>query len=465
MKRTIIEKLNNFTGQKVKVCGWINSKRNHGKITFLDVRDRSGVVQVVILPGNTHYETAEKISIESVVSIIGEVVKRPDNLINSNIVSGNIEIQLEKLEVISTCEKLPFELDDTKNVLEETRLKYRYLDLRSRRMKNNLINRHKSNKYIRDYLSKKGFIEIETPLLTKSTPEGARDFLVPSRNQPGMFYALPQSPQQYKQLLQIAGIEKYFQIVRNFRDEDQRGDRQPEFTQVDIEASFISEKYIIKLIENLVIGLIKSIYPNKKITLTPFPQITYRQAIEKYNSDRPDLRKNKSDNNELAICWIVDFPMFEKKEDGSYGPTHHPFTAMKQEFVKNFEKNNPENIIARQYDLVINGNEVAGGSIRTHDVDVLKRVFEFLGHSERDIENKFGHLLKAFKYGVPPHGGIAIGYDRLLMVLNNEINIREVIPFPKTGDGRDPLMDSPCKVDIDQLNELHITTQNRKRKK
>lgn len=465
MKRTIIKNLNNLIGQKVTVSGWVNSKRNHGKITFLDIRDRSGIVQVVILPGNSHYEIAEKISIESVVSIIGEVVKRPENLINNNIVSGKIEIQLDDLNVINVCEKLPFGLDDTKTVLEETRLKYRYLDLRSKRMKNNLINRHKSNQYIRDYLSKKGFIEVETPLLTKSTPEGARDFLVPSRNQPGMFYALPQSPQQYKQLLQIAGIEKYFQIARNFRDEDQRGDRQPEFTQVDIEASFINEKYIMKLIENLIIGLIKSIYPDKQITLTPFPQITYNQALEKYNSDRPDMRKNKSDNNELAICWIVDFPMFEKKEDGSYGPSHHPFTAMKPEFVNNFENHDPEKIIARQYDLVINGNEVAGGSIRTHDVDILKRVFEFLGHTEQEINNKFGHLLKAFKFGVPPHGGIAIGYDRLLMVLNNEINIREVIPFPKTGDGRDPLMDSPCKVDINQLNELHITTQDGKRKK
>ncbi|KKP89213.1 MAG: Aspartyl-tRNA synthetase [Berkelbacteria bacterium GW2011_GWA2_35_9] len=465
MNRVLTKNLNGLVGEKVTVFGWVNSKRNHGKITFLDIRDRYGIVQVVILPGNNDYEKAEKVSIESVVSVTGEVVKRPENLVNKNIISGDVEIQSEKLEVISPCDKLPFELDDTSGVLEETRLKYRYLDLRTKRMKQNLINRHKSNQFIRNYLSKKGYLEIETPLLTKSTPEGARDFLVPSRNQAGMFYALPQSPQQYKQLLQIAGIEKYFQIVRNFRDEDQRGDRQPEFTQVDIEASFVDEKNIIKLTENLVLELIKTIYPEKYLTLTPIPRLTHKEAMEKYQTDRPDLRKNKNDKNELAICWVVDFPMFEKKEDGSFGPSHHPFTAIKKEFVEDFEKQDPEKVIAQQYDLVINGNEVAGGSIRTHDVAVLKRVFEFLDHSQADIEEKFGHLLKAFKFGVPPHGGIAIGYDRLLMVLNNENNIREVIPFPKTGDGRDPLMDSPCRVDKKQLDELHITTQDRKRKK
>ncbi|PIP51308.1 aspartate--tRNA ligase [Candidatus Berkelbacteria bacterium CG_4_10_14_0_8_um_filter_35_9_33_8] len=465
MKRVLTKFLSGLVGEKVTVLGWINSKRNHGKIIFLDIRDRFGIVQIVILPGNDDYEKAEKISIESVVSVTGVVVKRPDNLINPNIISGKVEIQSEKFEVISPCDKLPFELDDTSEVSEETRLKYRYLDLRSKRMKKNIVNRHKSNQFIRNYLSKKGYLEVETPFLTKSTPEGARDFLVPSRNQAGMFYALPQSPQQYKQLLQIAGIEKYFQIVRNFRDEDQRGDRQPEFTQVDIEASFIDEKDIIKLTENLILELIKAIYPEKKLTLTPIPRLTYKEAIEIYQTDRPDLRKDKNNKNELAICWIVDFPMFEKKDDGSYGPSHHPFTALKKEFINDFEKQDPEKVIAQQYDLVINGNEIAGGSIRTHDVAVLKRVFEFLEHTQADIEEKFGHFLKAFMFGVPPHGGIAIGYDRLLMVLNNENNIREVIPFPKTGDGKDPLMDSPCRVEKKQLDELHITTQDRKRKK
>jgi len=376
---------------------------------------------------------------------------------NPKLETGQIEIEVEKLDLLAKSRTLPFEITkDTKTVDEEIRMKYRYLDLRSERMKKILELRHKVVKFIRDYLDEKGFLEIETPILTKSTPEGARDYLVPSRQQPGKFYALPQSPQQFKQLLMVAGVEKYFQIARCFRDEDPRGDRQPEHTQLDLEMSFVNQDEILDLIEDLYIKLVKTITPNKKITQIPFPRLSYKEVMEKYKTDRPDLRKNKKDPNELAFTWILDWPMFEyNEEEKRWDPHHHIFTAPKEEDIPLLDKD-PSKVHSWQHDLVLNGNEIGGGSIRIRDPEVQKKVFRLVGISEEDIEERFGHLLRAFEYGVPPHGGIAPGIDRLVMILANELNIREVIVFPKTGDGRDLMMEAPDEVEEKQLKELRL---------
>ena len=316
---------------------------------------------------------------------------------------------------------------------------------------------------MRDFLQKKGFVEIETPILTKSTPEGARDFLVPSRLHPGKFYALPQSPQQYKQLLQVAGFERYFQIARCLRDEDPRADRQAEFTQLDIEMSFVQQEDILSLIEKLFIEIVKKFFPEKKISKIPFPRIPYKKTIEKYKTDKPDIRKNKKDNNELAFCFIVDFPMFEwKEEEKRWDTMHHPFTKPKSEDPKEIKKH-PEKILAWQYDFVLNGVEIGGGSLRTTDLKILEAVFEVLGHKKSEIKEKFKHLFEAFQYGVPPHGGIAPGIDRFLMTILGEKSIREVIAFPKTGDGRDLMMGIPSEVSKEQLKELHLKISRSKK--
>jgi aspartyl-tRNA synthetase len=309
---------------------------------------------------------------------------------------------------------------------------------------------------MRNFLQREGFLEVETPILTKSTPEGARDFLVPARLQPGKFYALPQSPQQYKQLLQVAGVERYFQIAKCLRDEDPRADRQAEHTQLDIEMSFVSREDILNLVEQLYIELCKKLFPDKKITKIPFPRITYEEALKKYNSDKPDLRENKADPSELAFCFVTDFPMFEWSEhEKKWGAMHHPFTKPQTENIKEI-KTHPEKILAFQYDFVLNGIEIGGGSLRTTNLEVLLAVFEVLGHKKEEVKKQFGHLLEAFQYGVPPHGGMASGIDRFLAIVLAEPNIREVIAFPKTGDNRDLMMDAPSEVTEDQLKELHI---------
>jgi len=364
----------------------------------------------------------------------------------------------KKITVLAQAETPPFEVvNEDRQANEELRLKYRYLDLRHERMKKNMILRDKTIRYIREYLHNEQFIEIETPYMSKSTPEGARDFLVPSRNYPGKFYALPQSPQQYKQMLMIAGMEKYFQIVRCFRDEDQRGDRQAEFTQLDLEMSFTSQEEILTLIEKMYIELVETLLPEKKLTFKPFSRLTYKETMEKYKTDKPDLRKNKDDKNELAFVWITDFPMFEYKEgDKRWGAVHHPFTMINPENLDKLTLEKMGEAKAWQYDLALNGYEVAGGSIRNHNPELLKKVFQLLGHSDEEIQAQFGHLLEAFKYGVPPHGGIASGLDRLVMILAGEESIREVMAFPKTADARDPLMDSPSEVSKEQLEELGL---------
>jgi aspartyl-tRNA synthetase len=310
---------------------------------------------------------------------------------------------------------------------------------------------------VRDFLHDEGFIEVETPVLTKSTPEGARDYVVPSRVYPGKFYALPQSPQQYKQLLMVSGVEKYFQIARCFRDEDTRGDRQPEFTQMDLEASFVEREDIMALNEKLLIEIVEKLFPEKKIQQKPFPRISYKEAMEKYGTDRPDMREDKNDPNLLAFCWVVDFPFFEKTDEGGWTFTHNPFSRAIPEHEAWLEnKENIGDILTTQYDVVLNGFEIGGGSIRNHKPELLSKVFEVMGFSPERIKTNFGHMLEALAFGAPPHGGIAWGLDRLVALLLNQANIREVIAFAKTGEGRDLMMDSPSEIEAKQLKELKI---------
>ncbi len=475
MSRIYIEEITKHEGEKVNLKGWVHNRRDHGKLIFIDLRDKSDICQVVFLPSNKEaYEKAQDLRGEWVINIEGKVNPRPKGMENPNLKSGSFEVVVESLEILNKSETPPFILDtDGYEVGEEHRLKYRYLDLRRQRVKNNLMVRHKVNQYIRNFLSDDGFVEIETPILTKSTPEGARDYVVPSRLQQGKFYALPQSPQQYKQLLMVGGLEKYFQIARCFRDEDTRGDRQPEFTQLDMEMSFVEQEDIMAVNEKLLISLVQNLFPEKKIQEIPFPRITYKEAIKKYNTDRPDIRKDKEDKNLLAFCWVIDFPFFEKVEvdkgieeapalRSSEGAkrwtfTHNPFSAPKPEFMKDLmEAKKIGDILTTQYDIVLNGWEIGGGSIRNYSSGALQKVFEIMGHDFENIKQKFGHMLDAFNHGAPPHGGIAWGLDRLLMILQNEPNIREVIAFPKTGDAKDLMMDSPSEIDKKQLKELGI---------
>ncbi|MCX6722629.1 MAG: aspartate--tRNA ligase, partial [Candidatus Staskawiczbacteria bacterium] len=453
MPRFLVKDAAKHIGEKVRICGWVNTRRAHGKILFIDLRDISGVMQVVFVPSNKEvYELAETLRPEWVVEIIGQIVKRPENMINPKIETGQVEFSVESLKVLSESETLPLSIEtDGYEIGEEVRMKYRYLDLRRERLKNNLIARHKIVKFIRDFLSNENFIEIETPILTKSTPEGARDYIVPARLNPGKFYALPQSPQQYKQLFMVAGLERYFQIPRCFRDEDPRGDRQPEFTQLDLEMSFVEREDVMELSERMFITLVKNLYPNKKIQEIPFPRITYKEAMQKYKTDRPDMRKDKKDKDLLAFCWVIDFPFFEKTDEGKWTFTHNPFSAAKLEFRDDLlEKKNVEKILTSQYDIVLNGSEIGGGSIRNHRPEALEKVFEIMGYKKEVIKENFGHMLEAFKYGTPPHGGIAPGIDRIVSILQNEPNIREVIAFPKTGDGRDFMMQAPSEIDKKQ---------------
>jgi len=453
MERVINSDTTKYLGKQVRVCGWVNSIRLHGKIVFIDLRDVSGIIQLV-----STSDIAKEIRPEWVIEVIGKVSNRPPKMVNPKIETGKVEVSIESLKVLSKAKTLPFSIEgDGYEINEEKRMKYRYLDLRRGRMKRNMIGRQRIIKFIRDFLQEDKFVEIETPILTKSTPEGARDFVVASRLQPGKFYALPQSPQQYKQLLQIAGFERYFQIARCLRDEDPRGDRQPEHTQLDLEMSFVEQKDVMRLTEDLFISLVKKLYPEKKIQEIPFPRLTYEKAMKKYNTDRPDLRKNKNNADLLAFCWVIDFPFFEKSDKNKWTFTHNPFSAPKPEFMNDLlKKKNIKNILTSQYDIVLNGSEIGGGSIRNHESEALESVFEVIGYKKKDIKDKFGHMLKAFQYGVPPHGGIACGLDRFVAMMFGEKSIREVISFPKTGDGRDLMMDAPSEISKEQLKELKI---------
>lgn len=467
MKRTLAKDAPKNLNQEIKVMGWVNNIRTHGKIIFLDLRDISGTLQVVFAADkNTDLmKIAREIKPEFVIEIIGQVNQRPKGTENPDLPTGKVEILAKEVNILSPAKTLPFSIDDDGyEISEEKRLRYRYLDLRRKRLKRNLKLRQEIIHFVRDFLKSQGFFEIETPILTKSTPEGARDFLVPSRLQPGKFYALPQSPQQYKQLLMVAGFEKYFQIARCFRDEDPRADRQAEFTQIDIELSFVSQEDILSLIEEMMIKTVEKIFPEKKISQIPFPRIEYAEAMKKYQSDRPDLRNNKKDENELAFAFVINFPMFEwSEEEKRWKSVHHPFTRPQTEDINEIKKH-PDKILAYQYDLVLNGYEIGGGSLRSYKKEVLEAVFEVLGHNKTEIQEKFGHLLEAFEYGVPPHGGIALGLDRLVSLLLNEPNIREVIAFPKTGDSRDLMMNAPSDVSKEQLKELCLKIEKKKEK-
>ncbi|MCK5044274.1 aspartate--tRNA ligase [Candidatus Parcubacteria bacterium] len=456
MKRIFNIETPKHIGEEVKISGWVHSLRFHGKLIFIDLRDKTGLVQVVITPKAESYETAKSIRPEWVITINGKVNERPEKMVNDKIATGKVEISGETLEVLSQAKTLPFAIDtDGKEIAEEKRLKYRYLDLRRERMRKNLELRQEVTFLTRSFLKKEGFLEVETPILTKSTPEGARDFIVPARLQPGKFYALPQSAQQYKQLLMVSGIERYFQVSRCLRDEDPRGNRQAEHTQLDIEMSFVNQEDILDLTERLITKIVEEL-TDKKLTFKPFLRISYKEAMEKYKSDKPDLRKNPDDPNELAFVWVLDWPLFEWNEkEKRLDSMHHIFTSPQEKDIPLLETD-PLKAHSWQHDLACNGNEVAGGSIRNHRPDIQRKILELVGIKKEEIEEKFGHILKSFEYGVPPHGGIAPGLDRLIMLLCNEPNIREVMAFPKTGDNRDLMMDAPSSISEEQLKEVHL---------
>ncbi|HVN16586.1 MAG TPA: aspartate--tRNA ligase [Anaerolineales bacterium] len=568
-------------GQNVTLAGWVHNFRTFGGVVFLVLRDRYGITQIVTKPDAfpDAHKAIESAKSEWVLQIEGEVKMRPSDQFNPKMATGEIEVEAHKVTVLNAAKPTPIVVNRDDDENEDIRLKYRYLDLRRERMTRNLVLRHRVVKFMRDFMDQHGFIEIETPILFKATPEGARDYLVPSRIHPGHFYALPQSPQQLKQLLMVAGMDRYFQIARCFRDEDLRGDRQPEFTQLDLEMSYVHRDDVLALTEQLYTEMLPAVAPQKKLMASPWPKLSHHEALEKYGSDKPDLRfgmelkdvtnifaksefrvfqsaleaggvikcivaagcadysrkevdaltemakslgakglatiamtsegvkgtaakfvtaeeveavksrvgakegdlilfaadaraivnkvlgglrlalrdkLNLVDKDVMAFAWVVDFPMFAwNEEEQKWDAEHHPFTMPKLDDLPKFETN-PAEILSDAYDMVCNGYELASGSIRIHRSDVQLKVFQLLGLSGEEIEEKFGHMLEAFEYGAPPHGGIAPGIDRLVMLLADEPNIREVIAFPKNQAGRDVMADAPSTVTERQLKELHI---------
>jgi len=438
------------------LCGWAATIRAHGAVVFIDLRDRYGVTQVVLNKKSKDFEKAKTLALESCIRVSGEVVARKAGTENKDIHTGTIELACHELEVYNSCPPLPFMLNDDE-VNEDLRLKYRYLDLRSDRLRKNLILRHKVYKAIHNAMDKEGFLHFETPILYKSTPEGARDYIVPSRLHPGKFYALPQSPQLFKQLLMMANYDRYYQIAKCFRDEDSRSDRQPEFTQLDVEMAFIEREDIIHSMEKVVASIFKeALNVDLKI---PFPRMSYDEAMKKYNSDKPDIRKP---GERFAFLWVLDFPMFEyREEDKRWYAMHHPFTSPMPN--SNFAK--PETIKAKAYDLVLNGVEIGGGSIRIHDRETQTKVFKVLGITEEEAQRKFGFLLDALSHGAPPHGGIAFGVDRFLQLMTDSKSIREVIAFPKNQAAQDLMLDTPSDVTDKRLKEAHIKIDFKETKK
>ena len=456
--RTLSSETVNAIGKEVKLQGWVHARRDHGKIMFLDLRDRAGLVQLVLTKDVDVHP-------EDVIEVVGTVRKRPEAMVNPKIPSGTIEVGVTKIVILSKAKELPFPIDtDGYQINEEIRSKYRYLDLRRPRMARNIRVRSKIVAYIRNFLLARDFVKIETPILTKTTPEGARDFLVPSRLQPGKFYALPQSPQQYKQLLMVAGFERYFQIARCFRDEDPRRDRAyGEFTQLDLEMSFVTQEDILELTESLFSSLVAEVFPEKHISITPWPRLSHYDVMKKYGTDKPDLRKNKNDPDELAFSWTVDFPLFTRQSDSDFffgsgkakfAPSHHMFTAPHPDDVGLLDTN-PMKVRGLQHDLVLNGFEVGGGSIRIHEPKIQEKVFDLIGFTDAQKKN-FSHMLTAFTYGVPPHGGIAPGIDRFMMAALGEPSVREVIAFPASASGTTSVMDAPSAASEEQRTELGL---------
>ncbi len=464
--RTYTQDISKHENQQVTLMGWIDVRRDHGKLLFVDVRDRTGIAQIVFFAGEKElYQTADALRPEWVVAITGTVQKRPEAMRNPNLATGEWEVSASKLVILGKAETSPIPLDtDGRDIEEEVRLKYRYLDLRRSRMQKNMRLRHAAAAFAREFLNSRGFVEIETPLLTKTSPEGARDFLVPSRTYPGKFFALPQSPQQYKQLLMIAGFERYYQIARALRDEDLRGDRQYEHTQIDMEMSFTTEEEVRAITEDMMIYITEKC--GKNVCKKPFPVFTHAEAMKKFGADKFDMRQEK-DPDILAFAWVVDFPLFSAEGGSASGGemkwtfAHNPFSAPKENHVEKLLRGEDlKSLQAQQYDLVCNGYELASGGVRISNPDVQRKVFEILGLTPEQTQERFGHLIEAYAYGAPPHAGIASGLDRLAMILAGETSIAEVIAFPKTGTARDPLMNAPSEVERKQLEELGIYLKN-----
>lgn len=445
--------------KEVVLCGWAAARRDHGKLIFIDLRDRYGVTQVTFFPKPFPqvYEKAKRIRNEDVLKIKGVVNLRPKGTENPKIPTGFVEVLARELEILNACGDLPFAIEDNVDAGEEIRLEYKYLDLRRKSVCEKLFLRHKFNQAFRNFLNLRQFIDVETPILTKSTPEGARDYLVPSRLNPGKFYALPQSPQLFKQLLMVSGFDRYYQIAKCFRDEDLRKDRQPEFTQLDIEMSFVEEEDVFALTEQMYAYAFKEVLG---IDIAfPFHRISYDEAVEKYGSDKPNIG-----SGDYRFLWVVDFPLFEySEEEKRMQAAHHPFTSPKEKDISCLD-GELSKVKARAYDLVLNGEELGSGSIRIHTPDLQKKIFSVLGISEEEAQRKFGFLLRSFKYGAPPHGGIAFGLDRLYAIITKAESIREVIAFPKTQKGICPLSEAPSEVSGKQLKELHIKPEEIKEK-
>ncbi len=467
MKKITIGQTPELVGEKVTLHGWVATKRDHGKLTFIDLRDRTGVVQCV------GFGKMGELTTESVVEITGSVKARPAKMINAEIATGSVEVDVAEYQILNLAKELPIPVEgDGKDINEEVRLKYRYLDLRRPRMAKILKLRSDYSRAIREALYEREFTEVETPMLTKATKEGARDFIVPSRFYPGKFFALPQSPQQYKQLLMAAGVERYFQFARCIRDEDLRADRGFEHTQVDLELSFVSREDVMATVESIVKQAVTTV--GGKLKDQQFPVFDYQDAIKKYGADKFDLRSEaEKEAGVLAFAWVINFPFFKKVDtadvaevrDGKSGWTftHNPFSTPIDEHIDwHLKGKNIAEITTTQYDLVCNGFEVGGGSIRTHRPDVLRATFKIMGYTDEQIETSVGHMLTAFALGTPPHGGIALGFDRHVMLLAGESSLKEVVPFPMTSSGRTAIMDAPNQVSPEQLKELSLALITKK---
>ncbi len=435
-------------GKTVKLAGWVHTIRAYNKVAFIDIRDRYGLTQVVYNPKKVKVDLKD----ESVILVEGEVVKRGEGFVNKKISTGDVEVKASSIKVLHQTEKLPFEVNKDKMVGDELRLKYRYLDLRKPINRDRLIFRAQVVQAVREFFDKEGFIEIETPMLVKETPEGARDYIVPSRVNNGKFYALPQSPQLYKQILMIAGFDKYYQIARCLRDEDLRQDRQPEHTQVDFEMSFVDEEDIMSLVENMYKYVFKKVL---KVNLGKFSVLSYKDAMSKYKTDKPDLSNTK---NKFAFCWVKDFPLFAYNEDEKrWEPEHHMFSMPKDEHVKYLgSAKDLGKIQGKLFDVVLNGTELGSGSIRVTDPKLQEKIMEIIGISKKEASERFGFLLDAYKYGGPIHGGMGLGLDRLVALMQGLNDIREVIAFPKNKAAECPMDGSPSKVSEKSLKELGI---------
>ena len=440
-------------GQTVTLCGWLHRRRDHGGLSFIDLRDRSGLAQVVFNAKKDAalHTQANSFGPEYVLAITGTVSERPKGTQNPKLPSGMVEVQASAVAVLNTATPPPFEIDDQADVSEDVRMAWRYLDLRRPKSQQKLILRHQVCSQMRQALDRLGFVEVETPILTKSTPEGARDYLVPSRVNPGRFFALPQSPQLFKQLLMVAGFERYFQFARCFRDEDLRADRQPEFTQLDLELSFTDEAEIFRVLEDLLSQVFKTAL---HVTLEiPFPRLSYAEAQQRYQTDKPDLH---TATVPWAFCWVTDFPLFHWNDQFKrWEAEHHPFTAPHPEDI-GLMASDPAKVRSRAYDLVLNGVELGSGSIRIHQAPTQRDIFKVLGLSEEKTQEQFGFLLQAFSHGAPPHGGFALGLDRFMALVTQASSIREVIAFPKTQKAVDPVTEAPSPVSDAQLKELGI---------